>query len=326
MATVQETIDSGITPIVIEIQEAHHFESREKLARTFLTINSLDLGVLTYRQYRFVARRTKQSAQLTDRHVQKLFRRLPELLEDRADISCYIIPVYARLVKDGELIDILLRAMSIYPDAYPGRVCIEISADILYEDIDGVKERINQLREMGFRIAISEVGDRFCPIFSLAEIPFDYAFLDQAVMAKLAEPDGDRVVGSIVNYLKSLDVKVFAPDVSDSELLFDLKRVGCDGYTKTWLDEAEEDETSTEEETTEEAPAEVEETLAEEEILVEMEEIPTEEIPAEEEAPIEAEEPVAEAEAMAEPTDDLIIEPVTVGEEINENGGGQIDE
>ena len=301
MATVQETIDSGITPIVIEIQEAHHFESREKLARTFLTINSLDLGVLTYRQYRFVARRTKQSAQLTDRHVQKLFRRLPELLEDRADISCYIIPVYARLVKDGELVDILLRAMSIYPDAYPGRVCIEISADILYEDIDGVKERINQLREMGFRIAISEVGDRFCPIFSLAEIPFDYAFLDQAVMAKLAEPDGDRVVGSIVNYLKSLDVKVFAPDVSDPELLFDLKRVGCDGYTKTWLDEPVD----------EEAPTEVEEAPPEE--------APAEDVPTEEE-------PMPEAEVTEEPTDDLIIEPVTVGEEINENGGGQIDE
>ena len=70
----------------------------------------------------------------------------------------------------------------------------------------------------------------------------------------------------------------------------------------------------------------MEETLAEEEILVEMEEIPTEEIPAEEEATIEAEEPVAEAEATAEPTDDLIIESVTVGDEMNENGGGHIDE
>ena len=301
MATVQETIDSGITPIVIEIDEAHHFESREKLARTFLTINSLDLGVLTYRQYRFVARRTKQSAQLTDRHVQKLFRRLSELLEDRADISCYIIPVYARLVKDGELVDILLRAMSIYPDAYPGRVCIEISADILYEDIDGVKERIQQLRNMGFRIAISEVGDRFCPIFSLAEIPFDYAFLDEAVMAKLAEPDGDRVVGSIVNYLKSLDVKVFAPDVSDPDLLFDLKRVGCDGYTKTWLDEIVEDETA-EEALTEETPTEAVEEPAE------VEEIPT------------------ETETTEEPADDMIIESVTEGEERNEIGGGHIDE
>lgn len=299
MATVQETIDSGITPIVIEIDEAHHFESREKLARTFLTINSLDLGVLTYRQYRFVARRTKQSAQLTDRHVQKLFRRLPELLEDRADISCYIIPVYARLVKDGELVDILLRAMSIYPDAYPGRVCIEISADILYEDIDGVKERIDQLRQMGFRIAISEVGDRFCPIFSLAEIPFDYAFLDEAVMAKLVLPDGDRVVGSIVNYLKSLDVKVFAPDVSDPDLLFDLKRVGCDGYTKTWLDEIAEDETA------EEAPTE---------------EAPTEAV----EEPTEVEEIPTETETTEEPADDMIIEPV--GEENTEIGGGHIDE
>ena len=87
MATVQETIESGITPIVIELCDVNYFESREKLARTYLTINSLDLGVLTYKQYRMVARRTKQANQLTDRHLQKLFRQIPTLGESRPDIS-----------------------------------------------------------------------------------------------------------------------------------------------------------------------------------------------------------------------------------------------
>ena len=240
MATVQETIASGITPIVIELNDVNFFESREKLSRTFLTINSLDLGVLTYKQYRMVARRTKQANQLTDRHVQKLFRALPGLMESREDVSCYIIPVYARLVRDGELVDILLRAMSIYPDAYPARVCIEISSDILFEDIEKVKERISQLREMGFKIAISEVGDRYCPILTLAQIDFDYAFLDESVVASLVDESGEKVAQSMIGYLKSLEVKTFAPDTADADTLAVLRRIGCDGFVENLPAEPEE--------------------------------------------------------------------------------------
>ena len=230
MTTVQQTVESGIIPIVIELNDVVFFESSERLSRTFLTINSLDLGVIGYPQYRFVAHRTKQAYQLTERHLTKLMRIIPTLVVERPEISCYVVPVYARLLKSGELVDILLKALALYPEAYAGRVCIELSCDVLFEDLDEVRAAIEQIRSMGFKTAISEIGDTFCPVFRVAELPLDYVFLDPSVITRLTADDaGERVVGSFISYLKELGTLVFAPDAYDEATTAALRRVGCDG-------------------------------------------------------------------------------------------------
>ena len=230
MATVQQTVESGIIPIVIELNDVIFFESSERLSRTFLTINSLDLGVIGYPQYRFVAHRTKQAYQLTERHLTKLMRIIPTLVVERPEISCYVVPVYARLLKSGELVDILLKALTLYPEAYAGRVCIELSCDVLFEDLEEVKAAMDQIRSMGFKTAISEIGDTFCPVFRVAELPIDYVFLDPSVITRLTADDaGERVVGSFISYLKELGTLVFAPDAYDEATTAALRRAGCDG-------------------------------------------------------------------------------------------------
>lgn len=243
MATVQETVQSGIIPIVIELNDVVFFESSERLSRTFLNINSLDLGVLTYKQYRFVARRTKQANQLAERHLTKLMRIIPTLVEERPEISCYIVPIYSRLLKNDELVDILVRALSLYPDAHAGRICLELSSDILYEDLGETRASIEKLRSLGFKIAISEVGDEFCPIFRLAEIDFDYVFLDDfAIQRLMTDEAGERVVGGLVSYIKSLGARVFAPDICYDATASALRRVGCDGCVGSMVDRPEADD------------------------------------------------------------------------------------
>ena len=94
---------------------------------------------------------------------------------------------------------------------------------------------------MGFKIAISEVGDRFCPILSLAQLDFDYAFLDESVIASLADPGGEKTAASMISYLKGLEVKAFAPKVTDPETLATLRRIGCDGFAANLPPEEEEE-------------------------------------------------------------------------------------
>ena len=242
MATVQQTLESGIVPIVIELNDVVFFESSERLSRTFLTINSLDLGVLGYAQYRCVARRTKQAYNLTERHLTKLMRIVPTLVSERPEISCYIVPTYSRLLKSGELVELLVKALSLYPEAYASRVCIDLSADILYEDLDEVRAALKQIRSMGFKLAISEVGDMFCPAFRLAELPFDYIFLDSSAIARLtADDDGERVVGGFISYLKELGALVFAPESYDDDVVAALRRAGCDGCIGS-MDDGAQDE------------------------------------------------------------------------------------
>lgn len=234
MATVKETVESGITPIVIELSKVKFFESDKKILRSFLTVNSLDLGVLGYAQYRFVARRTKVGNQLVRRHLEKLFRFFPELLSREPDITCVTVPVYARLLSESELAGMLVDISSLYPEVPLGKLCIELSADILYEDLDAASEKINELRNLGVKVAICEVGDRFCPVFRLAEIAFDYAFMDAYSTNSLADDSAERVAGSLVTYLHHLDVKVIAPGLDTDVKIASARALGADGYTEDY--------------------------------------------------------------------------------------------
>ena len=231
MATVKETVESGIAPIVLEFSEVSFFESSAKLVRSFLTVNSLDLGVLGYGQYRFVARRTKVGNHLVRRHLEKLFRIIPDCIAARPEIECWTVPVYARLLADSELAQVLVDLISLYPEVTPSKICIELSADILYEDLTLAAEKIEEIRALGFKVAVCEVGDQFCPVFRLAELKLDYAFMDSYSTDSLATEAEERIAGSLVRYLHYLSVKVIAPGLTDESKIAGAKRIGADGYT-----------------------------------------------------------------------------------------------
>ena len=237
MATVKETVESGITPIVLDFSDVVFFEGNQKIVRSFLTVNSLDLGVLGYRQYRFVARRTKVGNHLVRRHLEKLFRLIPSLLSENPDIVAFTVPVYARLLAESELASMLVDVKALYPEVPIGKVCIELSADILYEDLKMASEKIDELRALGVKVAICEVGDEYCPVFRLSEIKFDYAFMDSYSTDSLDKESMERVAGSLVKYLHYLDVKVIAPGRDTEEKILGAKNVGADGYTTDVADD-----------------------------------------------------------------------------------------
>ena len=231
MVTVEETIASKVNPVTLEFSDVRLFEGDGRLVRSFIVFNSLDLGVLTYGQYRFVARRTKLAYQIVRRHIEKLFRKIPELLSENEHIDCFTVPVYARLLMSGELAAMLVDMISLYPEIPVGKICIELSADILYEDLKIAAEKINELRELGVKVAVFEVGDEFCPVFRLSEIKFDYAFMDVYSVNSLDTDSAERVAGSLVNYLHHLKAKVIAPGLDTEERLRVARQLGVDGYT-----------------------------------------------------------------------------------------------
>ena len=228
---VDSTLKSGITPIVFDCQDVSFFAKQTHVVRTFMVINSLDLGMLTTKEYRYVARRTRQGDYMVERHIQRIVRLLPQLVEQDPTVECFTIPVYAKLLKDGVLARMLFDAFALYTDASPAKLCIELSADILYEDLDEARARIEELRKMGLKVAICEVGDEFCPVFRLASLHFDYAFLDEYSTASLDRDDAERVAGSLVKFLHYLGAEVVAPAIYGEAKIAGAKLVECDGYS-----------------------------------------------------------------------------------------------
>ena len=297
---VRETLESGITPLTFDYQNVVFFGKETGILRTTMVLHSPDVGTLTYREYRFVARRTRPGLHMVKRHVEKLLRLIPKVTEQYPNIECFTVPVFPRMIRDGELIRILYDAFAMSPAVHPSQVCIEVSADILYEDTETVRARLEEIRELGVKVAINEVGDEYCPFFKLSSLPFDMIFLDGYATDILESYEAEQVMGGLIQYLKSFGVPVIAPELETDAQLAAAKLLECDGYSLSPTATIYEDETEEEEaeEAEEEPTEEAEEEAPAEEAAEETEEEPTEE--AEEEVPAEETEATEATEATEE--------------------------
>ena len=70
---VEQVIESGVKPIILDLQKVVDFSSNVQGIRSSLVIKSLQLGTLTANEYRYVARRTNQGSRLVERNIEKLF-------------------------------------------------------------------------------------------------------------------------------------------------------------------------------------------------------------------------------------------------------------
>ena len=102
---------------------------------------------------------------------------------------------------------------------------------MLYEDMEEMRIRIDELSHLGVKVAISEVGDEYCPIFRLSGVKLDYAFLDEYAVKSLSTDERERVAGNIIKYLHSLGAKVIAPGPVDAYGLENASELDLDGFT-----------------------------------------------------------------------------------------------
>ena len=228
---VKQTIESGVTPLTLHYELVSSFTDNKKIVRTSMWINSLDLGVVSPNEYRFVARRFKQGDELVKRHIYKLFKILPEFLRNNPDVSCVTVPTFGRLLDQRVLFNMLTEAFAQNPQIDKSSVCIELSADILFEDLEESAKELKKLQDYGVKIAVCEVGDEFCPAFRLSKIPFHYAFLDEYAVKSLGTEKEEEIAGGLIPYLHAIGKQVFACGITDEEQKARAKALSCEGYS-----------------------------------------------------------------------------------------------
>ncbi len=208
---VEELLNSGIRPIDIYTHPMYDISSGKPLALlSSLYVNSLELGVLTPEQYRFVARRTSQGEQLSRHHLMHILRDSLFLPKEYPSVEFVIVPVVGRLLTNSRLCPMLVELFEDYPFLERKQICVAFSSDILFEDLDIVREELRRARELGVKIAMLEVGDEYCPVLRLVGMPIDIAVLDSYTMALLEDEERTRLAGTLISFLTSLGIKVFA--------------------------------------------------------------------------------------------------------------------
>lgn len=113
------------------------------------------------------------------------------------------------------------------------RLIIEITEDSLEKNVKVASENILKVKELGFSVAIDDIGSGYASLMSLCEYPIDMVKVDRSLLLLAAKDRGRKLFFGIVSFMHGLGFKVICEGVETEEQNALVVESGCD-YTQGW--------------------------------------------------------------------------------------------
>ncbi len=121
----------------------------------------------------------------------------------------------------------------------PERLQLEITETEVMKDVDYTKRNLNALKEQDVKLALDDFGTGYSSLKYLSEFPVDRLKIDNLFTGKISkENTSDRMITSIIQLGKSMDLETIAEGVETNEQYEVLQRNECDMYQGYFCSEA----------------------------------------------------------------------------------------
>ena len=105
---------------------------------------------------------------------------------------------------------------------------IEITEDMLLDDIERTRMVLQQLRRAGVRVAIDDFGSGYSALSYLRELPIDEVKLDRHFIAPvLGDPRAATVALAVIDLARGLGLTAVAEGIEDAGTAAWLRDHGC---------------------------------------------------------------------------------------------------
>jgi diguanylate cyclase (GGDEF)-like protein len=106
---------------------------------------------------------------------------------------------------------------------------VEITEDVLLDDIDRTREVLGRLRERGISVAIDDFGSGYSALWYLRDLPVDQVKLGRSFVAPITDdPRAAAVARAVIDLAHVLLMKTVAEGVEDWSTANWLRQHGCD--------------------------------------------------------------------------------------------------
>jgi diguanylate cyclase (GGDEF)-like protein len=120
---------------------------------------------------------------------------------------------------------------------------LEITENLIMEDITQSISNLEAIRAMGIHVAIDDFGTGFSSLSQLSRLPVDILKLDRSIVTEMtAAPEGLTLVSTFIKLAHSLKIKVVAEGVETEEQSRLLRLLNCDEMQGYLFSEAVPDE------------------------------------------------------------------------------------
>lgn len=104
---------------------------------------------------------------------------------------------------------------------------VEITESVMANNTDFMKDQIRQIHEAGFKVWMDDFGSDYSSLNTLKEYEFDELKIDMKFLSKF-NPKSRRIITSIVDMSKNLDIQTLAEGVETKDQYEFLKEIGCE--------------------------------------------------------------------------------------------------
>ena len=113
--------------------------------------------------------------------------------------------------------------------AHAERVILEVTERSTLDDVRDVQARVRKLRDLGFRIAIDDLGAGYAGLASFAALEPDIVKLDMSLIHDVHQSQiRQRIVGTMASLCKEMGMRVIAEGVELAEERDAAQRLGCE--------------------------------------------------------------------------------------------------
>ena len=113
------------------------------------------------------------------------------------------------------------------------KLLIEITEDSIEKNLSVAMSNILKIKELGFRIALDDIGSGYTSLVSLLEYPIDVVKLDRALLVLADSQRGKKLFLAIIALAHNLDLKIVCEGVETEEQNAFVSGSECD-YIQGW--------------------------------------------------------------------------------------------
>ncbi|HEV2528750.1 MAG TPA: EAL domain-containing protein [Thermomicrobiales bacterium] len=132
-----------------------------------------------------------------------------------------------RALRDPALVDRIMASLDV-ADLPPECLRLEITEQVLLEELRAAAPTLRRLRDEGIRLAVDDFGAGASSLASLWTVDVEVLKLDRSFAAFLSQEDNQVVIGAVTTMAHALGLEVTAEGIERPEHLRVARAAGCD--------------------------------------------------------------------------------------------------
>lgn len=184
-------------------------------------------GLLYPRDFLPLAEETRLISQVSERVMDQAFRDVGNWIRSGHHDLRLAVNLSPIQVEHPKFVDTLMN--QVHASGFPPQnLEIEITENLIMNDLEQISQKLRELADFGVRIAIDDFGTGYSSLNYIHRLPIHTLKVDQSfVKAIRSGEDGACIVNAIIAMAHGLKLDIVAEGVETNEQLAYLKQLGC---------------------------------------------------------------------------------------------------